>query len=606
MTGTGSTGKTIGEAWREIAGASAWQNQPSWPPDVFAFTSVVLADSGAYRLVMSSHSDESEHQWPPSLERMHGDDGDFDDVPRARSRGTTLDDRAELRRVRWHAHLEQAAQAWRSWAEQQERRRGPSAGRPTRGSEPTREDSPLAGPGIEVEQLCARVEANFTASLASLNEPEGWPLCRALLELHALADIASAGFGVPGSCAEPSIGMRARQSLLYRGSVSEFETDRIRVLPKLRTPQTGLTIRSLSHNLSIDRSEVNVHWQTSTMLLPGELAHELNLLIIPWPYQVRAEDFRMAGFSDSVIDPRTFGFFEYEPAQRFDPAQNLIRILDAAEARVGRISAVVLPESALDEDEANAAEAALGERVGFLLAGVRGARRNYAYLGVRHPSYLARYCQDKHHRWRLDAAQIAQYGLGKSLDSRRLWWESMRVRQREIHFVCANPWLCMAPLICEDLARPDPVADVIRAVGPNLVIALLMDGPQLSARWPGRYASVLADDPGSSILTVTSLGMALRSVPPGMTPRRTIALWKDPAEGAREIDLEPDAQAVVLTVAAEFVEEFTADGRSDHGAAVRLVLTGVTQIRAIADTAHSRPTTHDRVSSHSSVGLTEQ
>jgi hypothetical protein len=289
------------------------------------------------------------------------------------------------------------------------------------------------------------------------------------------------------------------------------------------------------------------------------------------------------------MDPRAFGFFEYEPSQRFDPQHDLLRVLDAAEDSVGRISAVVLPESALDEAETDAAEAALGERVGFLLAGVRGERRNYAYLGVRHPSHLARYFQDKHHRWRLDAAQIAQYGLARSLDSRRLWWEPMRVRPREINFVCANPWLCLAPLICEDLARPDPVADVIRAVGPNLVIALLMDGPQLSARWPGRYASVLADDPGSSILTVTSLGMALRSVPPGMTPRRTIALWKDPAEGAREVDLDVGADAVVLTVAAEFVEEFTADGRSDHGAAVRLVLTGVTQIRARPHPRNSRP-----------------
>jgi hypothetical protein len=604
-SGTGSTGKTIGEAWREIAGARAWQNRPSWPPDVFAFTSVVLADSGAYRLVMSPHSDASEHQWPPSLERSHGDGGDFDDVPRPRSRGTSPNDDAELRRMRWHAHLEQTAQTWRSWAELQERQRGPTVGRPARGSEPDSEDSPLHGPGPELERLCAQIEQSFDASLSSLNELEGWPQCRALLELHALADVASAGFGVPGSCPEPGIGMRARQNLLYRGTVSELDADRIRVLPKLRTPQTGLTIRSLSHNLSIDRSEVKVHWQTSTMLLPGELAHELNLLIIPWPYHVRAEDFRMSSISDTVVDPRTFGFFEYEPAQRFDPAHNLMRVLEAAEARVGRISACVLPESALDEDEANAAEAALGERVGFLLAGVRGARRNYAYLGVRHPSYLARYCQDKHHRWRLDASQTAQYGLTKSLDSRRLWWESMRVRPREIHFVCANPWLCLAPLICEDLARPDPVADVIRAVGPNLVIALLMDGPQLSARWPGRYASVLADDPGSSILTVTSLGMALRSVPPGMQPRRTIALWKDPAEGAREIDLEPGADAVVLTVAAEFVEEFTADGRSDHGAAVRLVLTGIQQIHASVDTPHSRATTHDRVSSHSSVGLGE-
>lgn len=601
-----SPGKTIAEAWHEIAGSTAWSNQPSWPPDVFAFTSVVLADSGAYRLVMSPHSDASEHQWPPDLERDADDDGDLDDVPRTRGRGSSLDDRAELRRIRWFAHLEHAAQAWRAWAESQERRRGPTVGGPNRGSASDREACPSEGPGVEIEQLCGTIEQSFEAPIASLNDPEGWPLCRALLELHALADVASAGFGVPGSCPEPSIGMRARQSLLYRGTVSEFQTDRIRVLPKLRTPQTGLTIRSLSHNLAIDRSEVNVHWQTSTMLLPGELAHELNLLIIPWPYQVRAEDFRMSNISDTVIDPRAFGFFEYEPNQRFDPTHNLVRVMEAAEARVGHVSAVVLPESALDEAEADAAELALADRVGFLLAGVRGVRRNYAYLGVRHPSYLARYCQDKHHRWRIDAAQIVQYGLSDSLDTRRLWWEPMRVRPREINFVCANPWLCMAPLICEDLARPDPVADVIRAVGPNLVIALLMDGPQLSARWPGRYASVLADDPGSSILTVTSLGMALRSVPPGMTPRRTIALWKDPAEGAREIDLEPDAEAVVLTVAAEFVEEFTADGRSDHGAAVRLVLTGVTQIRAIDHTLHSRPQPNDRASSNSAVGSIER
>jgi hypothetical protein len=46
-----------------------------------------------------------------------------------------------------------------------------------------------------------------------------------------------------------------------------------------------------------------------------------------------------------------------------------------------------------------------------------------------------------------------------------------------------------------------------------LLIALLMDGPQLKSRWSGRYAGVLAEDPGSSVLTLTSLGMALRSRP---------------------------------------------------------------------------------------------
>ena len=581
------TGKTIGEAWREIAGDEAWRLRPAWPPDVFAFTSAALADSGAYRLLLSPHSDASEHQWPPDLERAQAS-GEYDDVPRPRRRTQSYEDRAALRRIRWQAHLEQGARAWRTWAEH--RLRKPSHTPPSVGLNLDEDgaDAPT-GPGADVESLCAQLGNNFDTPLSELSEPAGWPLCRALLELHALADMASAGFGIPGSCAEPGIGMRARQLLLYRGTLSEFSVDRVRVLPKMRTPQTGLTIRSLSHNLAIDRSEVKVKWQTSTMMLPGERAHELNLLIIPYPYKVETEDFRAAPISDTVIDPRAFGFFEYEPKQQFDPEQHLMRVVRATEQEIGRVSAVIMPESALNEAEADAAEAALGNRVGFMLAGVRGHRRNFAYLGVRHPSYLARYRQDKHHRWRIDASQISQYGLGKALDNRRLWWEPMHVRPREINFVCANPWLCMAPLICEDLARPDPVADVIRSIGPNLVIALLMDGPQLSARWPGRYASVLADDPGSSILTVTSLGMALRSVPPGMTPRRTVALWKDPAEGAREIDLEPGADAVVLNIAAEFVEEFTADGRSDHGAAVRLVLAGVQQIRVADDGAISAP-----------------
>lgn len=571
--------KTIGDVWRQLAGERRFCARPPWPPDVFAFSSVLLADSGAYRLVVSPHSAAPEHLWPPSQpDDERGQE--FDDVPRRRSRSGSEETRAALRRRRWQLHLEHAARRWRDWAEHCERRRPRRDGGPRVGSAPEREDGQPVGPGSDVEALCELIGRSFEVEVVSLADPSSWPLCRALLELHALADLAGAGFGVPGSCAEPGIGRRARQNLLYRGSLSDFETDRIVVLPKLRTPQTGLTIRSLSHHLAVDRSEVKVNWQTSTMLLPGRRAHELNLLILPWPYEVEAGDFRELVDLDTIIDPHTFGYFDYAPARRFSAERNLLPLLEAAERRVGSVSAVILPESALSEAEVDAAEQALGERVGFLLAGVRGERRNYAHLGVRHPSHLARYHQDKHHRWRIDAPQIMQYGLQRSLDPGRLWWEPMQVRPRELHFVCANPWLCMAPLICEDLARPDPVADVIRAVGPNLVIALLMDGPQLGARWPGRYASALADDPGSSILTVTSLGMATRSVPPGMAPKRTVALWKDPAEGAFEIDLEGGAGAVLLTIAAEFVEEFTADGRSDGGAAVRLVLADVQQIRA--------------------------
>ena len=87
------------------------------------------------------------------------------------------------------------------------------------------------------------------------------------------------------------------------------------------------------------------------------------------------------------------------------------------------------------------------------------------------------------------------------------------------------------------------------------------DGPQLSSRWAARYASVLADDPGSSVLTLTSFGMAQRSRPPGDDPSRVIALWKDSSRGIREIPLEHGAQGVVISANADRATRRSSDGR---------------------------------------------
>jgi hypothetical protein len=107
------------------------------------------------------------------------------------------------------------------------------------------------------------------------------------------------------------------------------------------------------------------------------------------------------------------------------------------------------------------------------------------------------------------------------------------------------------------------------------VIALL-DGPQLSARWPARYATVLADDPGSSVLTVTSLGMSELCRPAGLPPCRTIALWKDGrGAGPREITLPSGASGVVLCLSNESAEDWTADGRSDGTTTYYPILAGV-------------------------------
>jgi hypothetical protein len=119
-------------------------------------------------------------------------------------------------------------------------------------------------------------------------------------------------------------------------------------------------------------------------------------------------------------------------------------------------------------------------------------------------------------------------------------------------------------------ARQDPAADLIRAVGPNILIALLMDGPQLTGRWPARYASVLADDPGTSVLTLTSLGMAQRSRPilqsgKREAPSTVIALWRDAVQGEIQISLDPREDACVLSLECQMRTEYCADGRSDGG-----------------------------------------
>jgi hypothetical protein len=219
--------------------------------------------------------------------------------------------------------------------------------------------------------------------------------------------------------------------------------------------------------------------------------------------------------------------------------------------------------------------------VPYLITGVRQSPASDAAFGGNYAHFGAGEWQappqHKHHRWCLDAGQVHQYHLGAALDPRRRWWEAIGVPRRRVTFVTLAESLTICPLVCEDLARPDPVTDVIRSIAPTLVVALLLDGPQLATRWPARYASVLADDPGCSVLTLTALGMALRSQPPGLDASRCIALWKDPHRGLQQIALAGGARAVALTAHALPVQVPSADGRTGKPVA-ELVLSGIEQI----------------------------
>lgn len=146
---------------------------------------------------------------------------------------------------------------------------------------------------------------------------------------------------------------------------------------------------------------------------------------------------------------------------------------------------------------------------------------------------------------------------------------------------------CVDSLGWGALAQIDSVAEVIRAVGPTVVFAPLLDGTQLNSRWAARYASVLADDPGSAVLTLTSYGMAHRSRPQGLDSSPVVALGKDPARGLREIRLESGAQGVLLTLCGSRTARRSADGRHPIDNAMEYFDVAVHQVRA--DSTGSAP-----------------
>ena len=429
----------------------------------------------------------------------------------------------------------------------------------------------LGARGVDIEELAGHSRAVI-----------------ALLRLMCTADEASAGIGFVAPLGENDDEFETAWADLMqeqgRTCCIEISPQRMVVLPKLHTPRSGMTLRSLSHNLALYvPGEVIPEWHN----FPSFDDHEgLRLLLLPWPLELEPDCIRSACGTD-ISMPATFGFFTCELRKGGEPIiEEVKRALAAAETS-GPVDAIVFPEGCLIGDEYTEISRQTQKLV---IAGVARAAdtnrpgANEAAVAIPAGTFQLTWKQSKHHRWRIDGPQIGQYGL--ALDPSREWWEDIPLDNRRINFLSMNEWLTLSVLICEDLARLDPVADLLRSVGPSLVIALLLDGPQLPTRWPTRYATVLADDPGSSVLTLTSAGMARLSKPPAKAKpakkipgkNTVIALWKDAKNAALPIELKKDSVGVVLELRREFFEEWSADGRGDGGTTAYLLCNGYKQV----------------------------
>ena len=442
---------------------------------------------------------------------------------------------------------------------------------------------------------------------------------RSLFNLLAICDEACAGIGfLDGGKAssatqsysefffkaQASAMLDAYSATSYGTTLCEkIHPSRARVVPKLHTPTVGLTLRSLSLYIALSPAdEIKTTWSHS-LFWPKQaqvdertqalhLSKSINMLLVPWPMTIYPSDFKVLpnGIDGDAHNPqRLFGYDPIEKKHKGYQVDELVDVLLERSASVvgpESIHCVVLPETAVTAGEYTRLKKVAANHGVVLICGVRdvedgaGVNQVGIYLGSSDmdKDYLDLQ-QRKHHRWNLDSGQISTYGMVSTLHPDSLWWEGTKISDRTLRFVAFNDWLCLCALICEDLARQDPVAAMVRAIGPSLLISLLMDGPQLGQRWPARYATVLADDPGTSVLTLTSIGMVRLSHamrPSGVfTSKRTVASWKDRQSGLIEIDLPQDEEGIILCLSNKFSKEKSADGRSDRRTENLLVLGGI-------------------------------
>ena len=466
----------------------------------------------------------------------------------------------------------------------------------------------LPSPPLEVEQMWGRLNGFRNAAVFEPIDdvaaaPDWWTIC---LDLVMITDEACRDIGFQATnpffeffmqeyaATDLSSGQEFRRVQRAPFSLSLAAEDVLCVQAKARTPSVGCTLRSLTHNLALlpPRGQVRARWVAPVIEADEARLHEdLGLLLVPLPYDINDDAFRSAG---EAADGH-WGWFEVEqhwlPAGSTSGRKNalvefILNLIGAARAPGARVDAVVLPELALDFTNFRALARALAKdrAIDFLIAGISSdadrrkgnfvAIAPFFLLGKERDEKITAWenlilIREKHHRWKLNGAQLQSYGL-TGLDQTKSWWERLDILSRSLDLLVYRGKSTLTTLICEDLARVDPCQAVVRAVGPNLLIALLMDGPQIGERWPGRYATVLAEDPGTSVLSLTSFGLMARQNRLGKFGQSSsIALWKDEKNGPQKLELHRNAEAMVLELTPALKQERTLDGRLDDGLSLR-------------------------------------
>jgi hypothetical protein len=105
--------------------------------------------------------------------------------------------------------------------------------------------------------------------------------------------------------------------LARTGTLAQVDSARVRVLPKYHTPYGGVTSRSISRYLALSGPAGNYSVNKVRTPEPHAAHGPLNVLLLPWPLRVSAEDFHPLPdtVQERAVEP--FGFFQFQPSEPF-------------------------------------------------------------------------------------------------------------------------------------------------------------------------------------------------------------------------------------------------------------------------------------------------
>jgi len=571
--------KTISEyelAENELA---PWQCIPDWPPDLFGICAYLLEQSGAY------------HHLTPGGQSICRDNFDFCMTPDVR-------EMVCVEANKWKASpTHEMPWAQEEWEKLISNDRPISAQRQNSEREPLLEGNELPD-WWEAAIILTSLSDQCCKFLGhSGNHGDGVsPWMSPLLITANLYDIPDASQNATWSIPEGN-----------RSICMQVSSDLICVQPKSKTPAIGLTIRSISQNLSLlpGAGVIQAGWQYSPMGSMGEPQEsEFHCLFVPYPYHFGNDSFEIDGASNRW---RWFSIKQnwiWSGESEIKKFVQFICALVEKSAQKGKlINGIVLPEYSInweihralvnhiaklaDPDENSAETSKIFDRIEFVITGASDNCDGEIGNFILTTQIIDEYSTDptktkiitstsraKHHRWQMTKGQIASYGMTSGFEEksnkneiRSAYWEKITIPRRKFHAHTFRDRSIFTTLICEDLARAEPVHKYVRAIGPNIIFVLLMDGPQLQERWSARYSMGLAEDPGSTVLTLTSRALVKKSNDQRKLAESkpqlswSIGLSRNPFHSPQVLECPRNCEAVVVSFQATNSDELTIDGR---------------------------------------------